>query len=46
MDFRDSNIAGTFPYHCHILQHVDRGMMGLIQVRPKLRKGRNKSDTR
>ena len=46
MDFRDPNIVGTFPYHCHILQHVDGGMMGLIQVRPKLRKGSDKSDTR
>lgn len=34
MDFRDPNIVGTFPYHCHILQHADGGMMGLIQVRP------------
>jgi FtsP/CotA-like multicopper oxidase with cupredoxin domain len=37
MDFRDSNIVGTFPYHCHILQHVDGGMMGVIQVQPKLK---------
>ncbi|HEY6339560.1 MAG TPA: multicopper oxidase domain-containing protein [Candidatus Sulfotelmatobacter sp.] len=35
MDFRDPDIVGTFPYHCHILQHVDGGMMGLIQVRPR-----------
>lgn len=35
MDFRDPNIVGTFPYHCHILQHVDGGMMGVIEVRPK-----------
>jgi len=46
MDFRDANIIGTFPYHCHILQHVDRGMMGLIQVRPKLQKGYARSDAR
>ncbi len=45
MDFRDPNIVGTFPYHCHILQHVDGGMMGLIQVRPKLRKRRAGSET-
>lgn len=38
MDFRDANIVGIFPYHCHILQHVDGGMMGLIEVRPNLRK--------
>jgi FtsP/CotA-like multicopper oxidase with cupredoxin domain len=34
MDFRDSNTLGTFPYHCHILQHEDGGMMGTIQVLP------------
>jgi FtsP/CotA-like multicopper oxidase with cupredoxin domain len=32
MDFRDPNIVGTFPYHCHLLEHEDGGMMGLIQV--------------
>jgi FtsP/CotA-like multicopper oxidase with cupredoxin domain len=35
MDFRDPEIVGTFPYHCHILQHADGGMMGLIEVLPK-----------
>lgn len=35
MDFRDPNIVGTFPYHCHILQHADGGMMGLIRVEPR-----------
>jgi FtsP/CotA-like multicopper oxidase with cupredoxin domain len=34
MDFRDPNIIGNFVYHCHILQHEDGGMMGLIQVLP------------
>jgi FtsP/CotA-like multicopper oxidase with cupredoxin domain len=34
MDFRDPNIIGTFVYHCHILQHEDTGMMGVIQVLP------------
>jgi FtsP/CotA-like multicopper oxidase with cupredoxin domain len=34
MDFRDTNIVGTFVYHCHILQHEDSGMMGEIQVLP------------
>ena len=43
MDFRDPNIVGTFPYHCHILQHVDGGMMGLIEVLPKPRKHATKS---
>ncbi|MGO9516403.1 MAG: multicopper oxidase family protein [Candidatus Korobacteraceae bacterium] len=34
MDFRDPNIAGTFVYHCHILDHEDGGMMAKIQVLP------------
>ncbi len=34
MDFRDPNIAGTFVYHCHILDHEDHGMMAKIQVNP------------
>ncbi len=44
MDFRDKNIVGTFPYHCHILQHdvaaADRNHIGLVcrlqELRPKL----------
>ncbi|HVN22320.1 MAG TPA: multicopper oxidase domain-containing protein [Dongiaceae bacterium] len=34
MDFRDPEIAGTFVYHCHILDHEDGGMMAKIQVNP------------
>lgn len=34
MDFRSPQIIGEFPYHCHILQHADGGMMGLIRVEP------------
>lgn len=34
MDFRDSNAIGTFVYHCHLLEHEDGGMMGLIRVEP------------
>jgi FtsP/CotA-like multicopper oxidase with cupredoxin domain len=34
MDFRDPNIAGTFVYHCHILDHEDAGMMQKIRVDP------------
>jgi FtsP/CotA-like multicopper oxidase with cupredoxin domain len=34
MDFSDPNIVGTFPYHCHIMDHEDRGMMGEIEVLP------------
>ncbi len=32
MDFRDPEIAGTFVYHCHVLDHEDGGMMAEIQV--------------
>jgi FtsP/CotA-like multicopper oxidase with cupredoxin domain len=32
MDFRDPNSIGTFVYHCHLLEHEDGGMMGLIRV--------------
>jgi FtsP/CotA-like multicopper oxidase with cupredoxin domain len=35
MDFRNPNIVGTFAYHCHLLEHEDGGMMGVIQVVPK-----------
>jgi FtsP/CotA-like multicopper oxidase with cupredoxin domain len=34
MDFRDPNAVGLFPYHCHLLEHEDGGMMGLIRVEP------------
>jgi FtsP/CotA-like multicopper oxidase with cupredoxin domain len=34
MDFRDPNAVGTYPYHCHLLEHEDSGMMGLIRVEP------------
>ncbi len=34
MDFRDPNIVGTFVYHCHLLEHEDKGMMGSIRVEP------------
>jgi FtsP/CotA-like multicopper oxidase with cupredoxin domain len=33
MDFRDPNTVGTFVYHCHLLEHEDKGMMGSIQVK-------------
>jgi FtsP/CotA-like multicopper oxidase with cupredoxin domain len=35
MDFRDPNTVGTFVYHCHLLEHEDKGMMGSIRVDPK-----------
>jgi FtsP/CotA-like multicopper oxidase with cupredoxin domain len=34
MDFRNPNTVGTFVYHCHLLEHEDGGMMGLIRVEP------------
>ncbi len=34
MDFRDPNTIGTFVYHCHLLEHEDKGMMGSIRVDP------------
>jgi FtsP/CotA-like multicopper oxidase with cupredoxin domain len=34
MDFRDPNTVGEFVYHCHLLEHEDGGMMGLIRVEP------------
>jgi hypothetical protein len=37
MDFRNANVAGTFVYHCHLLEHEDAGMMGLIRVEPAIR---------
>lgn len=32
MDFRDPDIKGRFLFHCHILEHEDKGMMGTIEV--------------
>ena len=34
MDFRDPNMIGTFVYHCHLMEHSDGGMMGMIRVDP------------
>ena len=34
MDFRDPEIAGTFVFHCHVLDHEDAGMMAKIRVNP------------
>lgn len=34
VDFRDPNAVGEFVYHCHLLEHEDNGMMGLIRVEP------------
>jgi FtsP/CotA-like multicopper oxidase with cupredoxin domain len=35
MDFRDPETAGTFLYHCHILDHGDGGMMAKIEVKAR-----------
>lgn len=32
MDFRDPTLAGTFVFHCHIVNHEDTGMMLKIQL--------------
>ena len=37
MDFRDPNAVGTFVYHCHLLEHEDGGMMGLVTVEPAVK---------
>jgi FtsP/CotA-like multicopper oxidase with cupredoxin domain len=34
VDFRGPDI-GDFVYHCHILEHEDKGMMAIIRVLPK-----------
>jgi FtsP/CotA-like multicopper oxidase with cupredoxin domain len=33
LDFRDPVIKGTFVYHCHLLDHEDKGMMATIAVK-------------
>jgi FtsP/CotA-like multicopper oxidase with cupredoxin domain len=45
VDFRDPNIVGTFPYHCHLLEHEDKGMMGTIQVVPAASLEKQSSNT-
>lgn len=30
--FNEPDIRGNFLYHCHILEHEDKGMMGVIRV--------------
>jgi FtsP/CotA-like multicopper oxidase with cupredoxin domain len=34
MDFRDADVAGIIPFHCHIAQHLDGGMMAVVRVEP------------
>jgi FtsP/CotA-like multicopper oxidase with cupredoxin domain len=46
MDFRDPQILGTFVYHCHLLEHEDGGMMGMIRVEAATKKIRMNSRAR
>ncbi len=46
MDFRGPDIVGVFPYHCHLLEHEDGGMMGVLRVEPAERASANSSDPR
>ncbi|NDG86386.1 MAG: hypothetical protein EBY15_00340 [Gammaproteobacteria bacterium] len=32
IDFRDRDIVGKTLYHCHILEHEDKGMMRLMEI--------------
>ncbi|HEX3466500.1 MAG TPA: multicopper oxidase family protein [Candidatus Elarobacter sp.] len=32
VDFRDPSVRGTFPFHCHMADHEDNGMMATIRV--------------
>src|SRR5262249_33208303 len=34
MDFRAATTVGDFVFHCHILEHMDHGMMASIRVLP------------
>ncbi len=34
MDFRAPQVVGTVPFHCHIAQHLDGGMMGTVRIEP------------
>ncbi len=35
LDFRNPDIVGIIPFHCHIMQHLDGGMMGTLLIKPK-----------
>lgn len=37
MAFRDPRIVGRLPFHCHIAQHLDGGMMGTVRIVPARR---------
>jgi len=46
MDFRGTNAVGTYVYHCHLLEHEDAGMMGIIQVLPRNARGDNNANSK
>ena len=46
MDFRDPSTVGTFIYHCHLLDHEDGGMMGMIRVEPANESARSRATQR
>ena len=31
---RFDDFAGKWMFHCHILNHEDQGMMGILEVKP------------
>ena len=33
--FTDPTIVGKFPFHCHLLEHEDKGMMANLVVKKK-----------
>ena len=33
--FTNPLIVGKFPFHCHILEHEDNGMMAVLEVKGK-----------
>lgn len=41
---RQAVIVGKFVYHCHILSHEDKGMMAVIEVKPRCGMGGQKSE--
>lgn len=34
IDFRAADVTGIIPFHCHIAQHLDGGMMGVVLIEP------------
>jgi hypothetical protein len=38
-----AGLAGDIPFHCHLLEHEDNGMMAVIRVLPGERRNRHAS---